>query len=343
MNIYNNKGPKYLKVAKISLLIIFCIIIILASVKGVKAISDVTEDNSLFFVQLVNYTMPIIEKSSFHSDDLVEENKSLKNKLWNMFGVDINNPMSYISKEAAIFKFDLNNAEIKVVKEENVSPFTLADGSISKQQQSAPSTTVPDNSNPQVLIYHSHTTESYTPKADNSTDENYNVCAVGNVLESELERNYGVSVIHDKTTHDVMGDIDAYSKSRATVGKYLSKYGDFKLIIDIHRDASANRKNDIVTVNGETAAKAMFVMCLKNPHAAKNISASDKIAELANKAYPNLFKAMYPYNTGTLFFNQDLSNNSVLLEVGTNRNSVNESKVTAKYLAKIIAEYVKTK
>ena len=346
VNINKYKGKHYLNFVKGILVILFTIVTILISMKCVKAISDATEDNSLFFVQLINYTMPIIEKSSFHSEDLAEKNKSFKNEFWNMIGVDMNNPMSYIGKEAAIFNFNVSASETKVVQDEIVSPYKLQEGNVSKQQpqSSADSNiSIPDNSKPQVFIYHSHTTESYAPKADNSTDENYNVCAVGNVLESELERNYGVSVIHDKTVHDALGDIDAYSRSRVTLGKYLTKYGDFKLIIDLHRDASANRKNDIVTVNGETAAKAMFVMCLKNPHADKNISVSDKIAELANKAYPNLFKAMYSYNTGVSFYGQDLSNNAVLLEVGTNKNSIDEAKVTAKYLAKIIAAYVKSK
>jgi stage II sporulation protein P len=316
----------------------------LISLKSVKAVSKLNKDNSLFFVQLINYTMPIIQENSFDSEDLAEKNKAFKSEVWNKFGVDINNPISYISLEAAIFSFNIKDAEISEDKEKDILPFQLSEASIAKQDTgNSTSVAVPDANKPQILIYHSHTTESYIPKADNSTDENYNVCAVGDVLEKELKEKYGVLAIHDKTIHDALGDIAAYGKSRVTLQKYLTQYGDFKLIIDIHRDSSVNRNNDIVTINGETAAKAMFVMCLKNPHADTNLYAANKIIELGNKSYPNLFKAIYPYNTGTLFFNQDLSNNAVLLEVGTNKNSVNEAKVTAKNLAKIIADYIKDK
>jgi stage II sporulation protein P len=65
---------------------------------------------------------------------------------------------------------------------------------------------------------------------------------------------------------------------------------------------------------------------------------------ISNSLYPQLFKNVYTeYHKGTLYFNQDLSSNSILLEVGTNLNSVTEAKASSKYLAKIISEYLKGK
>ena len=63
-----------------------------------------------------------------------------------------------------------------------------------------------------------------------------NVVGVGDVLANELEENYGISVIHDKTNHCISYN-DSYTRSGETVDKYLQEYGDFKMIIHLHRDS----------------------------------------------------------------------------------------------------------
>ena len=117
-----------------------------------------------------------------------------------------------------------------------------------------------NNAKPEVLIYHSHTSEAYrtsdkdTSKTSSSSDQTKNVCAVGDVIAEELEKNYGIAVIHDKTVHD-KGDYNgAYKKSGVTLDKYLKEYGNFKLIIDLHRDSVD--KNAVTTkINGENVAQ----------------------------------------------------------------------------------------
>ena len=96
---------------------------------------------------------------------------------------------------------------------------------------------------PEVLIYHSHTSEAYrasdndTSKISSSSDVTKNVSSVGDVIKEELEKKYGIAVIHDKTVHDKGNYYGAYKKSGVTLDKYLKEYGDFKLIIDLHRDS----------------------------------------------------------------------------------------------------------
>ncbi len=326
--------------------------IIVSSAKILSLIlSRNSSDKSLYFVQLINYSMPVIKISSFNSDDLAEKNKSDKEKFWSVLGVDINSPATFLGKEMALLKVEDSKASA------SLTPFVLKDTNILKQGADT-SNKPSDNTNssdsnlkkplnvdkPEVLLYHSHTTESYVPHANNSSDENMNVCAVGDALEYELEKNYGVSVIHNKTIHDELGDIDAYGKSRETVEKYLKQYGSFKLIIDIHRDSSSNKKNDIVVVNGENVAKCMFVMCTGGPHTVNNMGIANKMTNIANGIIPNFFKNVdTEYHKGTLYFNQDLSSNSVLLEVGTNLNTVTEVKASGKYLARVIAQYLNGK
>ena len=340
-------GDKKIKTKRTILVVFLGILIITVATKALSLVySSYDNDKSLYFVQLINYTLPVAKITTFNSEDLAESNRSLKESFWGVFGVDINSPVTFLSKEISLL--NTKYVEVNAGSVENLSPYTLSDSNILSEpvkvaEDNAASLTL-DANKPLVFIYHSHTTESYLPTKNNSKDETKNVCAVGDALEYELEKNYGVSTVHDKTMHDALGDIAAYSKSRDTVNKYLKQYGSFKLIIDIHRDSSPNKKSDSAVINKEGVAKCMFVMCQEGPYSAKNMAIANKMMNISNSQYPQLFKNIYTeYHKGTLYFNQDLSSNSVLLEVGTNLNSVTEAKTSSKYIAKIISEYLKTK
>ncbi len=82
----------------------------------------------------------------------------------------------------------------------------------------------------------------------------------------------------------------------------------------------------------------MMVMAKKNPHFNKNNNMANNIMNTSNKLFPGFCKGIYYYNYGTRYFNQDKSNNAVLIEVGADINTTGESKASAKYLARIIAE-----
>ncbi|MBC8061117.1 MAG: stage II sporulation protein P [Clostridiaceae bacterium] len=351
------KKLSQVEIKKVILIVFMAIFVILGATKAVSAFSlindnDNSNDKSLYFVQLINYSLPIAKITSFNSEDLAEQNKSLQEKFWSFIDVDINNPVTFLGREIALL--DTKELDVNVEVKDKLPPFKLNEANVISETAADSNTKVGDTTTtpsaildankPVVLLYHSHTTESYLPTKNNSKDQTMNVCAVGDEIEVELEKKYGISTIHDKTFHDASGDIGAYSKSRDTVNKYLKQYGSFKLIIDIHRDSSSNKNNDIVVYNKESVAKCMFVMCQEGPYTVKNMVLANKLMSISNSLYPKLFKNVYTYyHRGTLYFNQDLSSNSVLLEVGTNLNSIAEAKASSKYIAKVISEYLKGK
>lgn len=66
--------------------------------------------------------------------------------------------------------------------------------------------------------------------------------------------------------------------------------------------------------------------------------------DISNKLFPGFCKGIYTgYRRGTKYFNQNKSDNSLLIEVGSNINTVQETKNSAKYLARVIAEYINAK
>lgn len=210
-----------------------------------------------------------------------------------------------------------------------------------------------NKSKPRVLIYHSHTTESYkasdsdTTKAAFNANESLNVVSVGDVITSQLETKYGISVIHDKTVNNVPDYNSAYKNSGVNLDKYLKKYGDFDLIIDLHRDGVPSSSSTVLKtkINGEDVAKFLFVVTRKNPRYAKQNKLVDSMVGISNKLFPNLLdpREIYYADWGINFYNQNRSNNALLVEVGNNNNTIAQVNNTGMYLSRIFAEQLNGK
>lgn len=102
-----------------------------------------------------------------------------------------------------------------------------------------------DSAAPQVLIMHTHATESYQLWPDLVYDKSYaarsrntalNVCAVGAEMARVLNE-AGINTLHDTTLYDAPGYTDSYKRSRAGVQEYLARYPSIKVVLDVHRDA----------------------------------------------------------------------------------------------------------
>lgn len=200
------------------------------------------------------------------------------------------------------------------------------------------------SSKPQILIYHSHTKEGFDSKAIQNPDPKQNICAIGDVLEETLEKQFNINVIHDKTIHDE-NYTKSYRKSGETLDRYLKTYGKFDLIIDLHRDSVAKREPVTCKINGKSASKYMFVVTTQNPNYKNQKAIIDKLVAISNKNYPGMLRGngIYSYKKGTGYFNQQKSPNSLLIEMGSYCNTLDEGKTTAKYLSQTIAEYLKSK
>ncbi|WP_291636279.1 stage II sporulation protein P [Clostridium sp.] len=342
-----------------TLLIIFLLGLILP--KNTKAYSAGNYQN-YFYINVINNALSVFKASNTVQQDNNSET-SMQFDALSFLGVDISNPISIIAQEVAYLDnnkigtgVNINDSvdEVKSLKTFILNPFNLGDKQVNKSNAAdakvianlynpALKKTL-NNAKPEILIYHSHTCEAYLTSdkdtlTNSSMDQTRNVCAVGDVIEEELEKNYGIAVIHDKTVHDKGVYDNAYKKSGVTLDKYLKQYGDFKLIIDLHRDSVA--KNAVTTkLNGEDVAKYMFVVTTSNPRYAKQKKLIDSMIGISNKLYPDLIRSnqIHAYQRGMDFYSQDKSDNAVMFEVGSYTNTIQEAKNTGKYLARIIAE-----
>lgn len=191
---------------------------------------------------------------------------------------------------------------------------------------------------PQVLIYHTHATESYLPSTSgnyHTTKEANTVREVGDVLEQTLESK-GISVIHDKTIHDNPSYDASYDRSYDTVEAILKKYPSIELIIDLHRDAVAGSgSGPTESVNGQTCASYFYVLGSAADNYETNRAFLNKLnreAEVNFDGYTgNLLDRPYRYN-------QDLCEKGMLIEMGNNRNHISDVRRCAEVFGQILAE-----
>ena len=195
---------------------------------------------------------------------------------------------------------------------------------------------------PQVLIYHTHATESYLPtlrgwyglnESFRSDQNEENMVAVGEVLTQTLEQ-AGIKVIHDTTQHDNPSYTGAYDRSRETMRKYLEQYPSIKVTLDVHRDAITRDDNTVIaptaTVEGQQVAQVMIISCADGdriPNFRQNFTFAAGLQQQAAELYPDLMRPiLFDQNR---FYNQDLTTGSLLLEFGSHGNTLAQAKRSA--------------
>ncbi len=212
-----------------------------------------------------------------------------------------------------------------------------------------------DTDAPQVLIIHTHTTEGYMTYAagyynaadrERTTNHARNVCAVGDAMVKTLAA-HGITTIHDTTVHDSPYS-GAYTRSAKTVQKYLEKYPSVQVVLDLHRDALMEGANGLVkptvTIDGKKAAQMMIIAgalstdALPNPHTAQNLALAAQWQKALTDRYDGL---MRPLSTVGSRYNQHLHAGYLLVEVGSEGNTVAEAVYSGEILGKTLAELLK--
>ncbi len=210
---------------------------------------------------------------------------------------------------------------------------------------------------PQVLIIHTHTTESFDPyQRDyydesfpcNSQDSDHNMVAVGKVLADTLAAN-GISVVHDGTIHDYPNYTGAYDRSEATIRSLLEEYPSIKIIIDLHRDAmveaDGSRIAPVTEIDEKNAAQFMIIAGCDDgrfgnmPNYMQNYRLACLFQNSCEELYPQLARPiLFDYRN----YNQHISNGSLLIEVGSHGNSLDEALYTAELLGNGLADALHT-
>lgn len=208
---------------------------------------------------------------------------------------------------------------------------------------------------PKVLITHSHTSESYKPSEANfyrpsdpsrTQDPRFSVVRVGDEIENVLKQ-AGIEVIHDKKLHDYPNYNGSYKNSLETVEEYLKQYPSIQVVLDIHRDAMSRPDNTqlkvVTEIDGKKAAQAMIVCGsdqggLYHPNWKNNLMFAMKLQQSMNEIYPTLAR---PIDFRKERFNMHTTNNSLIIEIGSNANTLEEAVLGGRATANALARLLK--
>ena len=310
-----------------------------------KASNVLKEENISFSEKVLNIELARILPSDNNQEENIEAEKAPEQEQTQEVATVDTNVATGVATEIVTQNpiSESSNNEINGVKIKNETDFEI--------NQSILDTELDINKN-NILIFHTHTCESYTPTEQynyqqtgnfRTTDLNFSVARVGDELANYL-MGYGFNVIHDKTYHDYPAYTGSYTRSKATVeGNLQSNPTD--IIIDLHRDAIGSKSNydPSVKIGDEVAAQLMFVIGtngggLYHPNWQTNLKFAIELQQKANEMYPGLFKTMLVRNSR---YNQNLGKAATIIEVGSTGNTLEQCMTSMKYLSKVLDEYRK--
>lgn len=248
---------------------------------------------------------------------------------------------SHLKPNITVKKATSNGIDIKNETDYNIDIPAILNEKISISTQ-----------NPKVLIVHTHGSESYTASDKyqytasanyRTQDTKYNVIRVGEEIAKAL-RKKGIDVIHDRSINDYPSYNDSYNKTGEKIEKHLADDKDIVFVFDIHRDAVGEGDNIVKFVSdvkGKKSAQIMMVcgtdVNLSHPHWKENLRLAVHVQNNFEDNYPGLFR---PLNLRKERFNMHLSKGSILFEMGTNGNTLDEALASAKFLGEGLGDII---
>lgn len=216
-----------------------------------------------------------------------------------------------------------------------------------------PEINIKNTSKPQVLIFHTHTSESYMSKDigffydsfyPRSLDNSKNVTRVGQAIADKLNQN-GIGVIHDETYHDNPTYNGSYSRSAQTIKNNLNNHPSIQVVIDIHRDSLGTNETGKIKptfkYGDKKAAQLMIISgcdpdgTLGFPNWRKNLRLALLLQKYCETMFPGITR---PLNFAKVKYNEHLTPGSLLIEVGSDVNTLEEAIYTGSMLGESLAK-----
>ena len=229
---------------------------------------------------------------------------------------------------------------------------------LSVPELQAPFTAALGKEGPQILILHTHGSESYTPAPGTSIvwsgdyrtmAYRYNVVKVGDEM-AEVFAEAGISVLHDRTLYDYPNYTGAYDRALVSIRNYLERYPSIRFVLDVHRDAiedgQGNQYKAVSEIEGMGVPAQMSLVMgsdgsgMEHPKWLENLKLAAALQEDILERYPTLMRPMLLRNSR---YNQHATTGSLLLEVGAAGNAPEEAALAGRLFAERMAAVLKEK
>lgn len=205
------------------------------------------------------------------------------------------------------------------------------------------------NKGTDVIIYHTHTTESYTKSKAypyepsgmfRTLNKNTSVVKIGREIAKFLEKN-NIGVYHDETVYDHPSYNTSYSKAGKAILSLVKKYSGAKIVLDIHRDAigvGTELYKPIIKIDGKDVAQFLIVVGtneggLSHAKWRENLKLALKIKTVADKEYPGLCRYVLLRKER---FNQQVAPGALIIEMGATGNTVEEVLRTSELFSEVL-------
>lgn len=200
---------------------------------------------------------------------------------------------------------------------------------------------------PSILVIHTHASEAYYPDGDDiykptdterTDDKNYNVIRVGEEVVSVLE-DRGYEAVHIRDIFDYPSYSGSYTRTLKAIEDALEEFPSIRIVLDIHRDAmvaaNGSTYRTIAEIDGRNAAQILLVVGtdeggLKHPNWRENLTFAVHLQKQVTDDHPLL---MRPINLRPERFNQHATSGSLIVEIGTSSNTLQEALYSARLFA----------
>lgn len=249
-----------------------------------------------------------------------------------LFNIDISNPQTILNRGILLYG---NNEE--VIHNDDYSNLE----ELKKVSSYIEDPNPVDVDNPIVYIYNSHQLENYDSTNLDVYGITPNVLMASYLLKEKLN-NKGISTIVEDANMTEFLNINgwnhasSYKASRIFILDKKNKYSSLEYFVDIHRD-SVSKESTTKNISGKDYARILFVVGLEHDNYENNLKIAEKVNNISNKYYPGLSKGILKKEGEGVdgIYNQDISSNSLLIEVGGVYNNIDEVLNTTEALANI--------
>lgn len=199
---------------------------------------------------------------------------------------------------------------------------------------------------PMVYIYNTHQLENYNNDNLSIYGITPNVLMASYLLKEKLNK-AGVATIVEDTDLTEFLDLNkwnysnSYKASRMFILDKINTYSSLSYFIDLHRD-SAKRDVTSVSINGKGYARILFVVGLEHKNYQKNLELANNLNKMFIEKYPGISRGVYKKEGEGVdgIYNQDISGNSMLIEVGGLDNNIDEVMNTLSAISDILVRYI---
>ena len=305
---------------------------------NLKAKKKTSKFKIIFYLIIVYLSFAYTFYYSIKSSNTIT-NKEFINLILSKGNANINNDYSLINIVNDTVNF-LFNIDFK-------SPSTILNKELLASGKKNNEIDIMHINNPIIYIYNSHQLENYSNKSLDIYGITPNVLMASYILKEKLNTMGLSTVVETTNLTDFLNangwnHASSYKASRLLILNNKSKYNTLKYFIDIHRD-SVSKEVATININNKNYARILFVVGLEHDNYQKNLDNMNALNKLCEKYYPGLSRGIYKKSGPGVngIYNQDINEFTMLIEVGSYTNTIDEVFNTIEALSNILYKYIK--